>query len=152
MTLSRSGTRPGTRTRGLSRVRPTARAGFSLIEVIVAMTMLSVVMLSMGSMVTKIAVRGRGNDVVAKRNSTLVLEANKFGSMPFATLKTFPTTNVTVTRGNFTYTRRLTVFMVANNRYGVKIVVVPASDATKKDSVMFERTLPPAGSPLCLGC
>jgi len=46
-----------------------AREGFSLIETMVAMTMFAVIMLGMAKMSAAVAVRGRTNDVVAKRNA-----------------------------------------------------------------------------------
>ena len=38
------------------------------------------------------------------------------------------------------------------SRYAIKVVVTPTLDATKKDSVMFDRTKPPSGTPLCTTC
>lgn len=129
-----------------------ARQGFSLIEVMVAMTILSIVLLNLAKVTTALAIRGRGNDLLAKRSAALQLETNKFGAVPFASLAGWVTTDQTVTRGTFTYTRKLTITPLSTTRYTVKIVVIPSSDATKKDSVILDRTLPPTGSPLCAGC
>lgn len=129
-----------------------ARKGFSLIETMVAMTMFAVVMLGMAQMSAAVAVKGRTNDVVAKRNAVLQLEANKFGAASFTSLATWPTTDKTFTRGSFTYTRKLTITAASVTRYTVKVVIIPTVDPTKKDSVVIERSLPPAGSPLCVGC
>ncbi len=129
-----------------------ARKGFSLIETMVAMTMFAVVMLGMAQMSAAVAVKGRTNDVVAKRNAVLQLEANKFGAAAFSSLATWPTADKTFTRGAFSYTRRLTITTVGSTRYTVKVVIIPTVDPTKKDSVIIERSLPPAGSPLCVGC
>jgi prepilin-type N-terminal cleavage/methylation domain-containing protein len=129
-----------------------AREGFSLVETMVAMTMFAVVMLGMAQMAAAVAVKGRTNDVVAKRNAVLQLEANKFGAAPFTSLATWSTADKVFTRGPFTYTRRLTITATSSTRYTVKVVIIPAVDATKKDSVIIERSLPPTGSPLCSGC
>lgn len=129
----------------------TARKGFSLIEVMVAMTILSLVLLSLAKVTTAIALRSRTNDILAKRTASLQLEANKFGAVPFSSLAGWSTTDQTITRGNFTYTRHLVMSPVSTTRYSVKIVVTPSADPTKKDSVMIERTLPPTTSPLCTG-
>ena len=129
-----------------------AREGFSLIETMVAMTMFAVIMLGMAKMSAAVAVKGRTNDVVAKRNAALQLEANKMGGVPFASLKMWPTTDRTFTRGSFSYTRKLTIIQTGQTRYTVKVVIVPTIDPTKKDSVIIERSLAPAGSPLCVGC
>ena len=129
-----------------------AREGFSLIETMVAMTMFAVIMLGMAKMSAAVAVKGRLNDVVAKRNAVLQLEANKMGGVPFANLKMWPTTDRTFTRGSFSYTRKLTIIQTGQTRYTVKVVIVPTVDPTAKDSVIIERSLAPAGSPLCVGC
>jgi len=129
-----------------------ARKGFSLIEVMVAMTILSIVLLNLAHVMTAIAVRGRGSDVLAKRTAVLQLEANKFGAVRYADLATWSTTAQSFTWGNFTYERRLTITPQGATRYTIKIVVVPQADPTKADSIMLDRTLPPTSSPLCKGC
>ncbi len=123
-----------------------------MIEVVVAMTMLSIVLMMMTQMVTAITLRGRSNGVVAQRNAALQLEANKLGALPFARLATWPTTDYVKTRNGFTYTRKLTITAQSPTRYTIKVVVVPSLDATKKDSVTFDRSLVPTSSPLCTGC
>jgi len=129
----------------------TPRKGFSLIEVLVAMTMLSVILLSIAKISIAIGVRARTNDVVAKRAAALQLEANKLGAVPFASLATWSTAAQTFNKGNFQYSRRLTITAAGASRYQIKIVVIPSADSARKDSIMFDRTLSP-GSPLCKGC
>ena len=129
-----------------------SRKGFSLIEVMVAMTVLSIVMMSLAKIGVAVAVKGRTNDLVAKRNAALQLEANKLGTVPFANLGTWSTTTKTFNNGGFSYTRRTTISSMNMYRYAVKVVVVPTLDPSKKDSVMFDRTKPPASSVLCTTC
>lgn len=138
------------RPRPLRRRR--VRRGFSLIEIMVAMTMLSIVLLSLAKLATVVGVRGRANAVAAKRNAVLQLETNKLDAIPFASLGTFPTGSQADSLNGFAYTRRLSITKVNSQRYTVTIVVLPAADTTHKDSVTFDRTLPPANSPLCVGC
>jgi prepilin-type N-terminal cleavage/methylation domain-containing protein len=135
------------RIRFLKRIR----RGFSLIEVMVAMTIFSLVMVSFGKAIGGLALRGRNGDLAAKRNASLQLEANKFGAVPFARLAAWSTADQTITRGTFTYTRRITITQASTSRYSIKIIVIPSSDATKKDSVMLDRTKPPS-SALCTTC
>ena len=134
-----------------------ARKGFSLIETMVAMTIFCVVMLGMAQMAAAVAVKGRTNDIVAKRNAVLQLEANKFGAVPFASLAAWTTDTATFTRGSFRYFRKLTITATSSTRYTVKVVVTPYVDATtmdpkKKDSVTIERARPATGTPLCTSC
>jgi prepilin-type N-terminal cleavage/methylation domain-containing protein len=127
------------------------RTGFSLIEVMVALTMLALVTVSLARASTAIAVFGHRNDLIAKRTAVLQMEANKFQAVPFATLATWSTSNVTRTWGDFTYTRRLSIVQQTTSRDSIKIVVVPSSATSKPDSVTFIRTKA-SGSPLCVGC
>lgn len=138
-------------TRSRTRYSKRARKGFSLIEVMVAMTVLSLVLLQLAKVTTALALRGRTSDLVAKRVASLQLEANKFGAVPYSRLANWSVADQTITRGNFTYTRHLVITKMSNTRYSVKIVVTPTLDATKKDSVMIDRTQPPQSS-LCTGC
>jgi prepilin-type N-terminal cleavage/methylation domain-containing protein len=130
----------------------TTRRGFSLIEIMVAMSILSITLMSLGKFSAIIMMRGRGNDLVAKRTAALQLEANKFAAVPYTALSTWVTTDKTFTRGDFTYTRKLTIAATTSTRYTIKVVVIPAADVTRKDSVLLDRTLPPNGSALCVGC
>jgi prepilin-type N-terminal cleavage/methylation domain-containing protein len=131
--------------------RPRSRDGFSLTEVIMAMTLLSVILLSLAKMSFTLSQRSRGNDLLAKRNAVLTQEANKFGAMPYATLVGFSEADKVVTAGDFTYTRKLDISPVGLNGQKIKIVVIPSLNTARKDSVIFQRTNP-TGSPLCTGC
>jgi prepilin-type N-terminal cleavage/methylation domain-containing protein len=129
-----------------------ARAGFSLIEVLVAITVFSLVLLSLARVTTALALRGRNNDLLAKRGALLQMESNKLGGAPYSALTTWSTADQTVTRGGFTYTRHLEIKQTGNARYSLKIVLTPAADPSKKDSVMLDRVLAPTSTPLCTGC
>lgn len=129
-----------------------SRRGFSLIEIVVAMTLLSIVLMSLAKLSTNVGVLGRTNAIAAKRNAALQLEANKLGATPYADLGTWSTGSKTDTLNGFVYTRRLTITAASGSRSTVTIVVVPKTDTTKKDSVVFDRSLPSTGSPLCVGC
>jgi prepilin-type N-terminal cleavage/methylation domain-containing protein len=128
------------------------RKGFSLIEVMVAMTILSIVMMSLAKVGVSIAVRGRTNELAAKRNAALQLETNKVGTIPFANLSSWPTTAKSFTLNGFRYTRRLTITQMSYSRFALKVVIVPGIDSTKKDSVMLDRSRPASGTPLCVSC
>lgn len=144
----------------LRRPRPVQRAsrrglgrrGFSLIEVMVAMTVLSIVLLSLAKVSVAVTQRGRTSALVAKRNAAMQLEANKLGGLPFSKLASWASGTDTATIDGFTYKRRLTISKPGVTRYSIKIVILPGSDTTKKDSLSFDRTQPPSGTPLCVGC
>jgi prepilin-type N-terminal cleavage/methylation domain-containing protein len=128
------------------------RKGFSLVEVMVAMTLLSIVLMSLAKIGVSVATRGRVNALVTKRNAALQIESNKLATMPFDSLANWSTSTTTFTRGGFTYSRRTTITRISSSRYTIKVVVTPSTSTTRKDSVIFDRTKPPTGSPLCVGC
>lgn len=139
--------------RGSAGGRRPPRRGFSLVEVMVAMTMLSIILLSLAKLSTVAGVRGRTNGLVAKRSAALQLEANKFDAIPFDSLGSVTSgTTTDSTLKTFAYKRRLTITKPLATRYSIKIVILPLSDTTRKDSLSFERTRPPSGTPLCVGC
>lgn len=132
-----------------------SRKGFSLIEIVVAMTILSVVLLSVAKATTALAMRGHGTDLVAKRNAALQLEENKFEATPFDSLAKFSTSDTTITwrlsnDTTFSYKRRRKITSVTSTRDSIIIVVVPTADTTKKDSVVFIRAKP--ANYLCKTC
>jgi len=129
-----------------------ARAGFSLLEVMVAMTMLSIILMSLAKISTVISVRSRSNDLIAKRSAILQLEANKFGAMQFDSLRAFTTGSATKSYGTFSYTRTLTRVNNTSTRSTIKIVITPTANTSLKDSVMFDRTRPSTSTPLCTNC
>ncbi len=129
-----------------------SREGFTLIEVMVALTLLSIILLSFANAATAVAVRGRTNDLVAKRTAALQGEANKFATVPFSSLAAWSTADQSFTKGNFTYTRRLSITALASNRDSIKITIVPATDTTKKDYAILFRTKPTTSSLLCSSC
>ena len=127
------------------------RGGFSLTEVLVAMTLLSILLMGLARVTFQMAAASRGNDITAKRTAVLVQEANKFNAMPFDSLATVSTTDKTFTFGDFTFTRRLEITTESSKQKTIKIVIVPYYATSKTDSVFVTRTKPP-GSPLCTTC
>lgn len=132
------------------------REGFSLIEIVVAMTILSIVLLSLAKLSTIVGVRGRANAVVLQRNAAMQAEVSKIGAIPYSNLATWSTTftkDTVDTLNGFVYKRRTKVTPAASGaRSTVKIVLMPMSDTTMKDSAVFDRSQPSSGTPLCVGC
>ena len=127
------------------------RSGFSLTEVLVAMTLLSIILMGLARVTFSMANAGRTNDIVAKRNAVLVQEANKFNAMQFNSLASVNVTDRTYTFGDFRFTRRLDIDTISATHMRIKIVITPFYATTRKDSVFVHRTQS-AGSPLCTGC
>lgn len=132
--------------------RPRRCAGFSLVEVIIALTVLAVAMMLLARLSYLVSQTGRTNDLIAKRNAALAQEAGRFGVMGFTDIAKQTSGNTLMLVGDFTFTRKLTVTATTANRYTIKIVVAPQASEFRPDSVTFNRTRPGTGTPLCTTC
>jgi prepilin-type N-terminal cleavage/methylation domain-containing protein len=128
------------------------RAGFSLIEIIVAMVLMATVLSALAALSYRVTRRGEDNDLRAKRTFALQHEANRFGAMPFSELAAQTNGSEPIILGDFLFTRTLTITAVGTKRYTIKIVVEPDLDPQASDSLVFDRTKPAATTPLCTAC
>jgi prepilin-type N-terminal cleavage/methylation domain-containing protein len=141
------------------------RSGFSLIEVVVAMMLLTVVMGALSVLAAKTSARARRADILAKRNFVLVQQINRYSGVPFDTLR-FRLNNALLTSKDTIwgdtlggavkyFVRRDTVYYYGNPMPAspadtfvveAKIVIVPRtpflSDTQYKDSVVIHRRNP----------
>ena len=129
------------------RLRLTCRAGVTLVELLVAMVVLSVVMTSVASLTF---VAARDSIVVAGqayRQGVMVEEINGLTSLPYASLPGVAGCR-TVSTGVFPHTT--CVSGTASGQYGwqVEIVVTPAQPGVRPDTVVFVRANPPVVNPL----
>ena len=134
------------------------RQGFSLVEVLVALGMLSLMLMGLARVTFQMAQASRTNGYIAKRTAVMIQEANKFNSIPFATLSSYNGTNKDLPFGDLTFQRRVTVTSTtasSTTNYTVKVVITPyiakVLTTSLKDSFFVYRTNP-AGSPLCTTC
>jgi prepilin-type N-terminal cleavage/methylation domain-containing protein len=129
-----------------------AREGFSLIEIMVALTILALVLSSLAQLTEIVAVRARSNDVYAKRSAVLQMEANKFGAAPLSTLNSWSTADQVDTVNGFIYTRKLSIVKSSSTQDSIKIVVVPATSGVASDSAIIIRAKPTTATSLCKTC
>lgn len=132
--------------------RRRAPRGFTLIEVLVALTMLAMTLSSVAWLSVLVSSRGRRTEVAAQRAAALQQQVSRLGGIPFSRIDSVATGTVSVTAGSFSYTRRISITKPATNRRTITIVITPTVDPTMKDSVMFDRANPVGGGPLCQGC
>jgi prepilin-type N-terminal cleavage/methylation domain-containing protein len=129
-----------------------SQRGFSLVEVVVTITLLGLVLASIGRMSTVISVSARKNDLIARRMAVMQLEANKMGGIPYDSVTSFPTTTKTFTWGGFSYTRKLTITSPNATYHNVKIVITPTNTTIKADSITLQRSKPSTATSLCTTC
>lgn len=130
------------------RRRP--RAGISLLEIVVAMTLLATVLGALSAVSTVNASRGRMVDLVAGRTFALTQQANRFSVLPYDSIPSYAPRTDTVILGRFKYLRR--VSYIQGNTGGeyktVRVLLLPLSDTTRQDSMVFVRAKTYARSPL----
>ena len=141
---------------------PAPRAGFSLIEVIVAMTLLVFVIGALSILATRTSERARRADIIAKRNYVVVQQLNRYASLPYDTLRARingnPSSLDTIRGYNMNFLRRDTVTRFPTSAASdtmlaeVRVTIVPlttnAKDTALKDSVVIHRRNPNRGSPM----
>jgi prepilin-type N-terminal cleavage/methylation domain-containing protein len=136
---------------------PRKRSGLSLVEILVAVMVLSIAMTFVGHISTGIAQTSRRSDIIAKRTFAMQQQANIVGALPFSSLTAtiLPATK-NFTLGDFTYTRRLALSVTGSTSTGQKatitITIVPqtgiASDTLLTESLTMYRSAPLCGTTL----
>jgi len=132
------------------RTSPRPRRGVSLIEIIVAMTLLAFVIGSLSVLSAKSARRGPQLDVASARTFVLMQQANRFSVLPYDSIVVYAPRIDTVITGRFKYLRRVTYTQSATgSEYKtVKVVLRQVGDTAKKDSLLFVRAKTYSHSPL----
>jgi prepilin-type N-terminal cleavage/methylation domain-containing protein len=120
--------------------RAVPRTGFALIEVIIAMFILSVVMSSLGVLMVQVAKGSFKSVGGAYRNGVLLQEVNRLEALPYDSLAV-GTTTATVTALPYPHTRQVTITSQAINVKRIKLVITPSIAVYKRDSTIFTRTL-----------
>lgn len=137
-----------------STAAPVRRAGFSLIEIIVAMTLIGIAFSSIMALQVKVRTRQSRLTEQSARNAILLQEINRVESMRYDTLATM-LVNDTLSTGTFQYIRRFARTTGATPTgtqqhpwTEVKITIVPT--ATPSDSIysVVRRTKTPATNAL----
>jgi len=136
--------------------RSSRRDGFSLIEVIVAMSLISIAFTSI--MALQVTIRQRQSKIAeqAARNAILLQEVNRVESMKFDTLSTMLVSD-TSSSASFPYIRRYSL-VTAYTPTGttqhpykdVTIIIVPTSNPSDSIFTTVRRTKTPSTNPLNL--
>ena len=123
------------------------REGVSLVEVIVAMTLLGVALTSLAGLTFQAARRASTVAADSYRQGVLMQEVNRLAAVPFASLASGCTT---VSTGTFPHTRCATVTTISSKMKSVRVVVTPTQANVLPDTVTFDRTKAPTGNPLSI--
>lgn len=133
---------------------PRTRAGVSLIEILVAMTLLVVVLGALSVLTTRTVKRSHELDVGSARTFVLMQQSNRFSSLPYDSIPSYAPRIDTIVTGRYKYERRLTYTQGATgSEYRtLKVMLKPLNDTTqtnqKNDSLLFQRAKVYANTPL----
>jgi prepilin-type N-terminal cleavage/methylation domain-containing protein len=119
--------------------------GFTLIEVMVSMTILAVGMMLLGPLFTRSAQTAEAASASSYQPAVMATQAARFDAIPFDQLA-LGTVCTTVTTMPLPHTQCVTVTTITPKRRRVSIVVTPTGSPA--DSVVFERSISGNGTPL----
>jgi prepilin-type N-terminal cleavage/methylation domain-containing protein len=124
------------------------RGGFTLVEVMVSMTLLSVASLALGTLLFRAARQAHATSSVSYQTATLAGEAGRLDALPFDSLAA-GTTCATVSTGPFPHSTCTTVNNVSSKVKQVIIVVTPSGNTLMQpDTTIITRTISGNGKPL----
>jgi len=135
----------------------TSRRGLSLIEVMVAVMILSIMMAFVGHISSSVAQANRRSEVIAKRTFAMQQQSNIIGAMPYSSITaTLLPASKTMTLGDFVYQRRVTLTTTGSVAAGfstaITITIVPQtgipSDTLLTESLSMIRSAPNCGTVL----
>jgi len=137
----------------------TSRKGLSLIEVMVAVMILSIMMAFVGHISSSVAQANRRSEVIAKRTFAMQQQSNIIGAMPYSSITAaiLPASK-TFTLGDFVYLRRVTLSTTGTVGSGfataITITIVPQtgipSDTLLTESLSMIRSAPNCGTVLAM--
>ena len=115
--------------------------GFTLVEVLVSMTVLSLGLALLGTLLVRSARQATAASSVVYENAALTKEIGRLGAMPFAALAA-GTTCTTVTAHPMPHQICTTITATNPKRKTIKVKVTPSGNPLlKADSTMFERSI-----------
>ena len=135
----------------------TSRKGLSLIDVMVAVMILSIMMAFVGHISSSVAQANRRSEVIAKRTFAMQQQSNIIGAMPYSSITaTLLPASKTMSLGDFTYLRRVTLTTTGTVAAGfstaITITIVPQtgipSDTLLTESLSMIRSAPNCGTVL----
>jgi prepilin-type N-terminal cleavage/methylation domain-containing protein len=129
-------------------LRTPETGGFTLIEVMVSITILAVGILALGGLLLRSSRTAEAASAVSYQTAALAAEAGRYDAIPFAQLVA-GTTCTTVTAHPLPHSLCTTVTNVSAKVRQVMVKVTPTGNPLlPADSVMFERSISGNGTPL----
>lgn len=126
--------------------RMKARPGISLIELMVAVTLIGLIVTAHTMVTMKYAVRNRTAAVGVDRAAAISTAVDLYSTMPFASIAGATGCTTITTMVNYVHDRCVTVSSPTQAIRRIEIIIRPANSAFRSDTVRVDRSLPPTGS------
>jgi len=126
--------------------RNASRGGFTIIEALVAIVLLSIGALALGSLLVTSSRMSIASASTIHGTAVLSAEVARLNTLPFDQLPAAGETCTTVTSAPFPHTRCTRLTDVSATVKEVRVRVTPATPNVRADTVSFQRTLP-GGNP-----
>jgi len=126
-----------------------ARSGFALLEIMVALTLLAVVLTPLAAMIFRITSQSHTIVGASYRNAVLLDEINYFESLPYDSLTTGTTTSTVSAQP---YPRTVSVTIAETWQHAearmktIRVIIRPDNQLYKPDTAFFARTTLKASS------
>jgi type II secretory pathway pseudopilin PulG len=137
------------RSRRIRQAAPRARAGMSIVEIVVALVLFGTVAIAMGGLSLVVARRAEANAIITKRTALLQQQMNWLQALPYDSLAEKEGKWV-VDDPAFPHTRWVSLTPMGS-RTLVTIHVIPTNATDAAEEIEFYRARP-STSPLCKGC
>ncbi|MEX2182065.1 MAG: prepilin-type N-terminal cleavage/methylation domain-containing protein [Gemmatimonadaceae bacterium] len=123
-----------------------ARRGVSLIEVMVAVTLLGVMVTAHTLVTMRYALRNRVAAVGVNRAAAISTAVDLFSTMPYTSLGANTGCETIDDQSDYVHDRCVTLTTPTGTITRVQIIIVPANAALRPDTVTVDRAQPPAGA------
>jgi prepilin-type N-terminal cleavage/methylation domain-containing protein len=124
------------------------RKGISLIEVLVAVTLLGLIATVHTVVTLRYAVRNRTAAIGVDRATAISTAVDLYATMPFASLPSSGSSSCTTitTLVNYQHQRCVSVSSPTQAIRRIQIIIAPSNTAFRSDTLRVDRSLPPTGS------
>jgi len=119
-----------------------AGRGFSLIELLVAVSLLGVVLAPLAALIVQVARRSNEMSGLSHRSAAMIQHANRLSVLPFDSLRS-RSGCADVTTPPFPHTWCVRVDSLSATVRRLTLVVTPATARLRPDTLVFARTKPP---------
>ena len=118
-----------------------SEAGFSLVELLLAVTLLALLLVGVARLNFVLAQRFYKLSQSPARDGVIAQAVNQFAATPFDSLNAKAGT-VTFNGGPFPYTRTVMVDSLSPTWRRVRIIIAPQNSVFKSDTITLQRTKP----------